>query len=56
MNNYLAHKIAEAEGIALEMETASKFVSPKNLKDLYEMPRNRKKIIRKLVSKQPTYS
>jgi integrase/recombinase XerD len=33
MNNFLAHKIAEAEGIALEMETASKFVSPKSLKE-----------------------
>ena len=33
MNNFLAHKVAEAEGIALEMETASKFVSPKSLKE-----------------------
>jgi integrase/recombinase XerD len=33
MNNFLAHKIAEAEGIALEMETASKFFSPKSLKE-----------------------
>jgi integrase/recombinase XerD len=32
MNNYIAHKIAEAEGVALEMETNSKFVSPKSIK------------------------
>lgn len=32
LNNYIAHKIAEAEGVALEMETNSKYVSPKSIK------------------------
>ena len=32
MNNFIAHKIAEAEGVALEMETNSKYVSPKSIK------------------------
>ena len=32
MNNFIAHKVAEAEGIALEMETNSKYVSPKRIK------------------------
>ena len=33
MNNFIAHKIAEAEGIALEMETNSKYVSLKSIKE-----------------------
>ena len=33
MNNFLAHKVAEAEGIALELETNSKYVSPKSIKE-----------------------
>jgi len=33
MNNFIAHKVAEAEGVALEMETNSKYVSPKSIKD-----------------------
>ncbi len=32
MNNYIAHKVAEAEAVALEMETNSKYVSPKSIK------------------------
>ncbi|MCF6364931.1 MAG: site-specific integrase [Bacteroidales bacterium] len=33
MNNFIAHKVAEAEGVALEMEADSKYVSPKSIKD-----------------------
>lgn len=33
LNNYIAHKIAEAQSVALEMETNSKYVSPKSLKE-----------------------
>jgi len=32
LNNFIAHKVAEAEGVALEMETNSKYVSPKSIK------------------------
>jgi integrase len=32
MNHYIAQKIADAEGIALEMESKSKFISPKTIK------------------------
>ncbi len=32
LNNFLAHKIAEARDVSLEMETKSKFVSPKSIK------------------------
>ena len=33
MNNYIAHKIAEAHGVALEMETNSKYINPKKIKE-----------------------
>jgi len=33
MNNFIAHKVAEAEAVALEMEADSKYVSPKSIKD-----------------------
>jgi len=33
LNNYIAHKVAEAQGIALEMETNSKYTSPKSIKE-----------------------
>jgi len=33
MNNFIAHKIAEAEGIVLDMETKSNYVSPKSIKE-----------------------
>jgi integrase/recombinase XerD len=33
LNNYIAHKVAEAQGIALEMETNSKYVSPRSIKE-----------------------
>ena len=32
INNYIAHKIAEAEGVALAMEATSKTIMPKNIK------------------------
>lgn len=32
INNYIAHKIAEAEGVALTMEATSKTIMPKNIK------------------------
>jgi integrase/recombinase XerD len=32
MNHYISQKIADAEGIALEMESKSKFISPKTIK------------------------
>ena len=33
LNNFIAHKIAEAQGLSLEMETASKYVEPKSIKE-----------------------
>ncbi len=33
LNNFIAHKIAEAQSIALEIETNSKYVSPKSIKE-----------------------
>lgn len=33
LNNFIAHKIAEAQGITLEMETQSQYVEPKSIKD-----------------------
>ena len=33
MNNFIAHKIAEAEGIVLDLETKSNYVSPKSIKE-----------------------
>ena len=32
INNYLAQKVAEAQGVALEMESNSKYVNPKTIK------------------------
>ena len=32
INNFIAHKVAEAEGIALELESKSKTILPKNIK------------------------
>jgi integrase/recombinase XerD len=32
LNNFLAHKIADAQSVALEMETKSKYVTPKSIK------------------------
>ncbi len=32
LNNFIAHKIAEAQGLSLEMETESKYVEPKSIK------------------------
>ncbi len=32
INNFISHKIAEAEGVALEMEATSKTITPKNIK------------------------
>jgi len=33
LNNFIAHKIAEAQNVALEMETNSNYVSPKSIKE-----------------------
>lgn len=33
LNNFIAHKIAEAQGITLEMEAQSNYVEPKSIKD-----------------------
>jgi len=33
LNNFIAHKVAEAQSVALEMETNSKYVSPKSIKE-----------------------
>jgi len=33
MNNFIAHKVAEAEGVLLELETNARYVSPKKVKD-----------------------
>ena len=33
INNFIAQKVAEAHGIAIEMETASKYVHPKSIKE-----------------------
>jgi len=34
INNYIASKIADAEGILLDIETSAKFVTPKKVKDI----------------------